>query len=461
MFNDTIAAIATPLGEGAIGIVRLSGPQALEIAAKIFVSKSGADWQKQGSHRLYYGYVVDPATGQKVDEVLMTVMLAPRTYTREDVVEFNCHGGIVPLRRVLELVLQHGARLALPGEFTKRAFLNGRLDLAQAESVLDIIRAKTEAGLRVALSQLAGELSHKVRGFQDKILGLVAHIEASIDFPEEDIEDITRDELRCEVEKLLVEVDALLEQARYGKVYREGLRAVIVGRPNVGKSSLLNALLREKRAIVTEIPGTTRDIIEEVVNISGIPIRLADTAGLRTTDDLVEKIGVERSREVIGLADMVLVMLDASTGLVEEDKEVLDLVKEKKGIVLVNKSDIGDGESLARKVREIEADKPVLVISVKTGQGLEQVEKAIEEMVLEGKVEPSEVPLISHVRHKVALERCRDHLKEVLRGLEQGESLDLIAIDMRAAWEALGEITGSTVTEDIVDRIFQDFCIGK
>lgn len=461
MLNDTIAAIATPLGEGAIGIVRLSGPQALEIAEKVFVGRDAGRLREQGSHRLHYGFVVDPESGEKVDEVLLTVMLAPRTYTREDVVEINCHGGIVPLRRVLELVLRQGARLALPGEFTKRAFLNGRIDLAQAESVLDVIRAKTEAGLRVALSQLAGELSARVRGFQDRILGLLAHVEASIDFPEEDIEELTREEMDREVRQMLGEVGRLLQQARYGKVYREGLRTVIVGRPNVGKSSLLNALLRERRAIVTEIPGTTRDVIEEVVNIAGIPIRLADTAGLRATDDVVEKIGVERSREAVGLADMVLVVLDASTGLVPEDLEVLELVREKKGIVLVNKCDIADGEVVAERVREVAQDKPVLVVSVRTGQGMENLEKAIEEMVLEGRVAASDVPLVSHVRHRVALERCREHLEEVAEGIKRGENLDLLAIDLRAAWEALGEITGATVTEDIVDRIFQDFCIGK
>ncbi|MDQ0284921.1 tRNA modification GTPase [Desulfofundulus luciae] len=459
--NDTIAAIATPLGEGAIGIVRVSGPGAVAIAEKLFVSRTGADWRKQGSHRLFYGVVVDPATGQPVDEVLLGVMYAPRTFTREDVVEFNCHGGIVPLRRTLELVLQHGARLAEPGEFTRRAFLNGRLDLAQAESILDIIRAKTEDGLAVAMSLLAGELSSRVRAFQDQLLGLVARVEASIDFPEEGIEEATREDMVKSVRAVMGELEELLRQARYGKVYREGLRTVIVGRPNVGKSSLLNSLLREKRAIVTEIPGTTRDIIEEMVNIRGIPIRLADTAGLRNTDDIVERIGVERSRDLVKMADLVLVVLDASTGLTPEDRSVLELVREQAGIVLVNKSDIGDGEALARQVGRLFPDKPVKVISVKTGEGLDQLEEAIEKMVLDGRAVTSQLPLVSHVRHKQALARCYEHLQEVLRALSAGENLDLAAIDLRAAWEALGEITGTTVAEDIVDRIFRDFCIGK
>lgn len=461
MLSDTIAAIATPLGEGAIGIVRLSGPQALDIAEKIFHGRGKGKLREEGSHRLHYGFVVDPESGERVDEVLLTVMLAPRTYTREDVVEINCHGGIVPLRRVLELTLRHGARLAMPGEFTKRAFLNGRLDLAQAESVLDVIRAKTETGLRVALHQLAGGLSGKVRDFQERILGLLAHVEAYIDFPEEDIEELTREEMEGEVRRMLQEVEQLLRDARYGKVYREGLRTVIVGRPNVGKSSLLNALLREHRAIVTEIPGTTRDVIEEIVNIAGIPVRLADTAGLRVTEDVVEKIGVERSREAVSMADMVMVVLDASTGLVEEDLQVLDLVREKKGIILINKCDIAEGAEMARKVRELEPEKPLLLVSVRTGRGMDELEKAIAEMVLEGRVAVSDVPLVSHVRHRVSLEKCREHLKEVEAGLKRGENLDLLAIDLRAAWEALGEITGSTVTEEILDRIFRDFCIGK
>ncbi|MGB9805111.1 tRNA uridine-5-carboxymethylaminomethyl(34) synthesis GTPase MnmE, partial [Desulfofundulus sp.] len=384
MLDDTIAAIATPPGEGAIGIVRVSGPGAIEIAEKLFVSRTGADWRNQGSHRLFYGLVVDPSTGQPVDEVLMGVMYAPRTYTREDIVEFNCHGGIVPLRRTLELVLQHGARLAEPGEFTRRAFLNGRLDLAQAESILDIIRSKTEAGLSVAMSLLTGELSSRVRAFQERLLGLVARVEASIDFPEDVGDEGLREELMEAVRHIMHELEELLRQARFGRVYREGLRTVIVGRPNVGKSSLLNSLLREKRAIVTEIPGTTRDVIEEVVNIRGIPICLADTAGLRETDDIVEKIGVERSRELVKAADMVLVVLDASTGLTAEDRSVLELVKGQKGIILVNKCDIGDGQAVARQVGRLFPDKPVKVISVKTGEGLDQVEEAIEQMVFGG-----------------------------------------------------------------------------
>lgn len=461
MFGDTIAAISTPLGEGGIGIVRLSGPEALDIAQRLFVSRTGADWRNKGSHRLFYGLVVDPETSETVDEVLLGVMHAPRTFTRENVVEFNCHGGIVPLRRILELVLRLGARLAEPGEFTRRAFINGRLDLAQAESTLDIIRAKTDAGLRLAVSQLKGELSRRVQEIQNRLLGLVARVEASIDFPEEGLEETTSEELQREIEELMAEVSSLLSQAASGRVYREGVRTVIVGRPNVGKSSLLNALLREKRAIVTEIPGTTRDVIEEVVNIRGIPIRLADTAGLRTTDDVVERIGVERSRELVELADLVLVVLDASTGITDEDRAVLELVQNKNCLLLVNKIDIGDGLAVVRDVVELAEGKPVLALSILRGVGLNELDKAIEEMVLGGRVTINDTILVTNVRHKDALQRCCQHLAQVLDGLKARLNLDLLAIDLRGGWEALGEITGSTVSEDILDRIFSDFCIGK
>ncbi|HHW43984.1 MAG TPA: tRNA uridine-5-carboxymethylaminomethyl(34) synthesis GTPase MnmE [Desulfotomaculum sp.] len=461
MIDDTIAAISTPLGEGAIGIVRLSGPRAVEIASKLFVSAKKRDWINGGSHRLIYGHVVDPETKEMVDEVLLGLMRAPHTYTREDVVEFNGHGGIVPLRRILELALRYGARLAEPGEFTRRAFLNGRLDLAQAESIIDVIRAKTDAGLRLAMSNLRGELSTRVGQFQDQLLGLVARVEATIDFPEEDLEEVTREDLITITGGVLSGVEGLIEQAAGGRVYREGIRAAIIGRPNVGKSSLLNALLREKRAIVTEIPGTTRDVIEEVVNIRGIPVRLMDTAGLRATSDVVEKMGVERSRDALRLADLVLLVLDASTGLTDQDREIVELAGDRKGIILINKSDIGDGRALEREVRPAAGDKPVKIISVKTGEGLPDLEQTIEELVLGGRVEAADTFLVSNVRHKEALEKCREFLREAREGLLQGRNLDLVAIDLRAAWEALGLITGSTVSEDIVERIFRDFCIGK
>lgn len=461
MLYDTIAAISTPLGEGGIGIVRMSGPEALSIAGKIFKGIKNADWQEGSSHRLYYGHVVEPETKTVVDEILLGVMRAPHTFTREDVVEFNCHGGIVPIRKILEIVLSNGARLAEPGEFSKRAFLNGRLDLAQAESIIDVIRSKTEAGLKLAISQLKGDLSEKINILQEKLLALLAQIEANIDFPEDDLEDASRQQIGSRSAEMLAEVQELLAGADTGKIYREGIWTVIVGRPNVGKSSLLNAMLREKRAIVTEIPGTTRDVIEEIINIRGIPLKLADTAGLRETDDIVERIGVEKSRELVEKADLVLVVLDATTGITVEDKEILEMVKDKISILLVNKIDIGDGEFIAKKLSSLSESKPIIKMSVKEGAGLGELEEQIVEMVLGGSVTASDNVLVSNIRHKQALERAKRHLQEVVTAITGPVPADLISIDLRGAWEALGEVTGSTVTEDLVDRIFADFCIGK
>lgn len=461
MLYDTIAAISTPLGEGGIGIVRMTGSQAFSIADKIFRGIKNGDWQEGSSHKLYYGHVVEPETETVVDEILLGVMRAPHTFTREDVVEFNCHGGIVPIRKILELVLNNGARLAEPGEFSKRAFLNGRLDLAQAESIIDVIRAKTETGLKLAISQLKGELSEKINVLQDKLLALLAQIEANIDFPEDDLEDASRQQIGSRSAEMLAEVQDLLAGADTGKIYREGIWTVIVGRPNVGKSSLLNAMLREKRAIVTEIPGTTRDVIEEIINIRGIPLKLADTAGLRETDDIVERIGVEKSRELVEKADLVLVVLDAATGITVEDKEILEMVKDKTSILLVNKVDIGDGEFIAKELSLLSASKPIIKMSVKEGTGLAKLEDQIVEMVLGGAVTASDNVLVSNIRHKQALEKAKRHLQEVVTAITGPVPADLISIDLRGAWEALGEVTGSTVTEDLVDRIFADFCIGK
>lgn len=461
MLYDTIAAISTPLGEGGIGIVRMSGPEALSIAGKIFKGIKNADWQKGSSHRLYYGHVVEPETKTVVDEILLGVMGAPHTFTREDVVEFNCHGGIVPIRKILELVLNNGARLAEPGEFSKRAFLNGRLDLAQAESIIDIIRSKTEAGLKLAVSQLKGDLSEKINVLQEKLLALLAQIEANIDFPEDDLEDASRQQIGSKSAEVLAEVQELLAGADTGKIYREGIWTVIVGRPNVGKSSLLNAMLREKRAIVTEIPGTTRDVIEEIINIRGIPLKLADTAGLRETDDIVERIGVEKSRELVEKADLVLVVLDASTGITVEDKEILEMVRDKISILLINKIDIGDGDFIVKELSSLSGSKPVIKMSVTEKMGLGELEEQIVEMVLGGSVTASDDVLVSNIRHKQALENTKRHLQEVVTAITGPVPADLISIDLRSAWEALGEVTGSTVTEDLVDRIFADFCIGK
>ncbi|OAT79883.1 tRNA uridine-5-carboxymethylaminomethyl(34) synthesis GTPase MnmE [Desulfotomaculum copahuensis] len=460
MWDDTIAAIATPLGEGGIGIVRVSGPEAMGIAGRLFQSASGANWRMKGSHRLFRGRVVDPANGRLVDEILLGVMRAPHTYTREDVVEFNCHGGIVAVRRVLELALSAGARLAAPGEFTRRAFLNGRIDLAQAEAVIDLIRARTDTGLEVAAGQLTGRLSRRVRQLQDELLGLVARVEASIDFPEEDAGFNSADDLECGLADLIDAVARLIRQAETGRVYREGISTVIAGRPNVGKSSLLNALLDENRAIVTDIPGTTRDVIEEVLNVRGIPLRLADTAGLRETADKVEKAGVERARELLQQAELVLLVIDAGAGLTDADRELIKLAGHKKGLILINKSDLGGAAVITEQLREMDS-KPVLSVSARFGTGLEQLLDAIGNLVLSGAVAPAGDLLVSNVRHQDALKRCLNHLKAARLSLAGHMPVDLAAIDLREAWEALGEITGTAVSEDIIDRIFSDFCIGK
>ncbi|OPZ75108.1 MAG: tRNA modification GTPase MnmE [Firmicutes bacterium ADurb.Bin456] len=459
--GDTIAAISTPLGEGGIGIVRMSGPDAAKIAGKIFRAGSRTDFLEE-RRKLVYGHIVDQK-GKDLDEVLLCYMPGPNTYTREDVVEINCHGGIVPLRRVLEEVLARGARLARPGEFSKRAFLNGRLDLAQAESVIDIIRSKTNDSLNLAVSQLRGKLSWKVNGIQKKLLGLLAQVEANIDFPEEDLEEVTGKAIVQTGEEIVAEMGEMIRGAATGRIYREGISTIIIGRTNVGKSSLLNALLRENRAIVTDIPGTTRDLIEEVINIRGIPLKVIDTAGLRETDDLVEKIGVEKTRESVNRADLALVVLDAVRGLNREDRAILELIKDKKALILINKIDASPEKIKIREsdILELDKDRPVLFISATKGIGLEEMEDKIFEMVMEGRVTSSDTVLVANVRHKEVLERSLRHLSGAIMGIRQEVPVDIVAIDLRGAWETLGEITGSTATEDLLDRIFEDFCIGK
>ncbi len=461
MLHDTIAAIATPPGEGGIGIVRISGPAAVEIAGRIFRPAGARDWRSGPGYRLYYGYVVDPASGETVDEVLLALMRAPRSYTREDVVEINGHGGIVPLRRILQLVLDSGARLAEPGEFTRRAFLNGRLDLAQAEAILDVIRARTGESLKVALGQLRGELSERIEALREALLRVLAEMEASIDFPdEEDVPETELAELARRLTGIADECAELLAGADAGRVYREGLGVVIVGKPNVGKSSLLNALLREARAIVTDIPGTTRDVIEETVNLRGIPLRLLDTAGLRETEDAVERIGVARTRNVVAAADLVLAVLDAASGLEAEDREVLALAAGKPLVVLINKIDLAPAGIDPDEIRRLVAG-PVLRVAVREGRGLDKLEEVIADLVLGGQVAGRDPILISNVRHKNALERARRYTNEARAALTGGLPLEMAAIDVRNALDALGEITGATVGDDLLDRIFADFCIGK
>lgn len=462
MEDDTIAGIATPVGEGGIGIVRLSGGSSLEVADRVFRTRRGRfDSRVVESHTITYGWVTDPTTGRDVDEGLLTVMRAPRSYTREDVVEISCHGGVVAVTRTLEAVLAAGARLAEPGEFTRRAFLNGRIDLAQAEAVIDLIRARTDEMMSAAASQLGGHLSRQVKGLSGRVLQLLGHVEARIDFPEDEIPELVGGEMAWQLKEMVDEIDRLLERANSGRVLREGLRTVIVGRPNVGKSSLLNALLREKRALVTEIPGTTRDVIEEWLNLRGFPVVLVDTAGIRESDDLVEKLGVERTRESLSRAELVLLVLDDSAGVIEADREIMGMCRGKEVIVLSNKVDLDLGRVNQEEVRRVLGDVPIAEVSADTGQGLEALETAIVDKFRLGQIEVGRGALITNVRHQAALRRGAGHLRGALDAVRQDVALDLVSIDLRGAWEALGEVTGETASEDLLDEIFSRFCIGK
>jgi tRNA modification GTPase len=457
--DDTIVAISTPIGEGGIGIVRMSGPEALAILQKIFArgkptSLRPATCDLRPCH-LHYGHIVDPETYEVVDEVLVSYMKAPRTYTRQDMAEINCHGGIAPLRRTLELCLRQGARLATPGEFTLRAFINGRIDLAQAEAVLDIVRAKTEAGLRVAVDQLEGRLSDQVRALRGQLVDVLAYLEATIDFEEDEIpeRDIAPDleETRRQLEKLLAHADR-------GMIYRQGIRTAIVGRPNVGKSSLLNALLRTSRAIVTPIPGTTRDTLEETLNLQGIPLVLVDTAGIvAETEDVIERLSIERSRKALAQADLALLVVDGSEPITEADRQIAGLAAGKTAILVINKIDLprsGDNFDILPEATRVE-------ISALTGEGLEELEEAIVEVVFSGQVLASDEPLVSSPRHKDVLRRAWDHVSGAQDAHAQGMPADFVAIDLTSAVNALGEITGETVSEDLLEAIFSEFCVGK
>ncbi|NLJ83903.1 MAG: tRNA uridine-5-carboxymethylaminomethyl(34) synthesis GTPase MnmE [Halanaerobiaceae bacterium] len=460
MYNDTIAAISTPYGTAGIGKIRVSGSEAIDLVAGIFKGVQDKDLRQQKGYTAHYGHIMDPETGKIADEVICIVFREPHSFTGENMVEIDCHGGLLPLQRVLEIVLKRGARLAEPGEFSKRAFLNGRIDLAQAEGIMEVINARTNKGLDLALSHLEGKLSRKIAGLKDALIGLYAHLEAAIDYAEDEVEDLDPDELEGSIKEIKGELEKLLATSEQGKIYREGLKTVIAGKPNVGKSSLMNALLEENRAIVTDIPGTTRDIIEEYINIEGIPLRIIDTAGIRETEDLVEKIGVERTEQYLQEADLVLLMLDVVQGLTEEDLRIYQLASEKPLIVLINKIDLAP----ERDYREIEERFPehsIIRVSVQEEQGLEELKKAIVEVVLGEGITGDEEIYITRTRHKNALVKAVQAMDRVIDTHRQGLPYDLYSIDLRDALDALGEITGETLTEDIIDRIFQDFCLGK
>lgn len=457
--EDTIAAISTPLGEGGIGIVRLSGADAISLVDQVFVSPRGRDLASARNWSLNYGWIVDKQ-GEKIDEVIVSVMRAPHSYTTEDVVEINCHGGLIPLQGILERVLELGARLAEPGEFTKRAFLHGRLDLSQAEAVIDVIRAKTDRGHRLAMRQLEGGLSQAIREMRSDLVGLLAAIEAGIDFPDE-VGDMEPEAVRQVIDDVSGEIAKMLATADTGRLLREGIDTAIVGKPNVGKSSLLNRLVRENRAIVTDVPGTTRDVIEEIVNIRGFPFVIRDTAGIRHTEDVVEKIGVERAITLMEGADLVLCVVDGSSPIEDDDISLLQQVQGKTAVLVVNKLDIGSAESDER-YREILPDVPIVRISAETGEGLQELEETIVNQVVQGGMDlTGDSLVVTRARHKQALKEAAASLEAARNTLEMGLPQDLVAVDIRGAAESLGEVTGDTVRDEVIDRIFADFCIGK
>lgn len=456
--EDTIAAVATAYGEGGIGIIRISGEEALPILQEIF--EFHGDTDTFTSRRMTYGKIIDKEKNQIIDEVLAVYMKGPKTYTAEDVVEINCHGSMVSLRKTLALVLRKGARLAEPGEFTKRAFLNGRLDLSQAEAVIDMIRAKTDKSFDVAVSQLEGRLSLKVEEIRQKLLDLLVDITVNIDYPDEDIEEMTYEKLEESIVETQDMIEKLLATSSTGRMIREGIKIAIVGKPNVGKSSLMNGLLKETRAIVTDIPGTTRDTIEEVLSIRNIPVYLVDTAGIRETSDKVEKMGIEKSKEAFNQADFILFLLDGSRPLEEEDLQIMELLKERKSLVLINKRDLGEAISIEEIAAKLPASQ-VIEASLLKGQGITEIEDAVEDLVYGGEIVQKESMMVNNVRHIELLQQAVKSLTDALHMSERREALDFIEMDVKNAYERLGEIIGETVSDDIINEVFARFCLGK
>ena len=457
---DTIAAISTAPGEGAIGIVRISGDLAISIASSIYQCGT-KQLEEQKTHTIHYGHIVDPKSGEVYDEVMVSVLRAPKTFTREDIVEINCHGGIVAINRVLQLVLRMGARLAEPGEFTKRAFLNGRIDLSQAEAVMDLIRAKTDKSMQLAMRQLDGQLSNLIQNLRQEILNTLAQVEVNIDYPEyDDVEEMTLQLLREKTQQVLQGIRALLNTASQGKILRDGLKTAIVGRPNVGKSSLLNVLLREEKAIVTDIAGTTRDTIEEYVNVRGVPLQLIDTAGIRETDDVVEKIGVERSRKALKEADFVLLLLNQSEILQEEDIRLLETTKGMKRIILFNKTDLPSKLS-KEDIAPYAQEEEIVTTSMLNKEGIDQLEEKIAGYFFQGQMNERDATYLSNTRHIALLEKAEQALVEVQNGIEMEMPVDLIQIDFTRAWDLLGEITGDSVQDELLTQLFSQYCLGK
>lgn len=456
---DTIAAISTPPGEGGISIVRLSGDEAIQVAQRVF---KGKDLANVPTHTINYGHIVDPATQDVVDEVMVSVMRAPKTYTREDVIEINCHGGIVDTNRILQLLLSQGARMAEPGEFTKRAFLNGRIDLTQAESVMDLIRAKTDKAMQVAVDQLDGNLSHLIKNLRQDIFSVLGQEEVNIDYPEYEMDEVTGKMMLEKAQKVRDHLVQLLKTANQGKILREGLATAIIGRPNVGKSSLLNYLLHEDKAIVTDVAGTTRDTLEEYVNVRGVPLKLVDTAGIHHTTDKVEKIGVERSKKALGQADLVLLVLDASAPLQSDDRELLKATQDKKRIILLNKTDLPAAlhpENLEALVTD---DSRIISVSILKTAGLDALEAAIARLFFGEGIENSQSNvLVTNARQYGLLAQAKAALDEVITALQNEVPLDLVQIDMTTAWEKMGEVVGENAPDELITQLFSQFCLGK
>lgn len=457
--EDTIAAISTPVGEGGISIIRISGPEAIATAMKIY---RGKDLTKVATNTINYGHIYDPESGEQIDEVMVSVMRAPKTYTCEDVVEINCHGGLLVTNQILELVLSNGARMAEPGEFTKRAFLNGRLDLSQSEAVMDLISAKTNDSRRVALNQLGGSLSRLIRQLRQEILDVLAQVEVNIDYPEyDDAEVMTTKLMKDHATSLRKKLVKLLATATQGKILREGLATAIIGRPNVGKSSLLNALIHEDKAIVTNVAGTTRDVIEEYVNVAGVPLKLIDTAGIRQTDDTVEKIGVERSQKALQSADLVLLLIDGSMPLTAEDRKLIDLTAHHQRIVLLNKVDL-PAQTTEQELNQLLDGDRVIPLSITENKGLETLARTIKHLFFkEGLTNSQQTVMVTNARQTALLKKAKQALDDVLKGIADGMPVDLVQIDLKRCWDLLGEITGDSYQDELLDQLFSQFCLGK
>ncbi|OKP88614.1 tRNA uridine(34) 5-carboxymethylaminomethyl synthesis GTPase MnmE [Paenibacillus sp. P3E] len=458
MLSDTIAAVSTALGEGGIAIIRVSGPQAISQVAPLFRSKTPLT--EVESHTVHYGHIISPDDGERMEEVLVTVMKGPRSFTTEDVVEISAHGGVISVRRVMDLLLQQDIRLAEPGEFTKRAFLGGRIDLSQAEAVIDLIRSKSDRAFSVALKQVSGSLSKRIHTLRHTLIETLAHIEVNIDYPEHDVESLTAEFIKNKSTEVMDGINRLLKTANEGKILREGITTAIVGRPNVGKSSLLNALARDNKAIVTDIPGTTRDVIEEYVTINNIPLKLLDTAGIRETMDIVEKIGVERSKAAFSDADLILLVLNSADELHEDELALMEQIQGRQALVIMNKMDLPSRLD-KDKLRSYFSESSIVPMSVLEEEGLDKLEEAISELFFEGKLESGDLTYVSNVRHIALLKKAYKSLQDAYEAADMHIPIDMIQIDVRLAWEQLGEIIGDTAADSLLDQIFSQFCLGK